>query len=224
LISTSAPLPYSLLSIQPLPPSLGIGSVLLTSANGLLLLDIQGGKLVGCPSNNWLERDFPPGRPLPLGVDRDPTSLGKNYVNEVLEGSIVQFLASPTDETSRGKSMDNQALVFCRSGKVLTLSIERIGRSISGMKMEVMEGVRREGGVSCSVRLEGIDGGVRVFVGGEQEGSKLFEVLSGGMGGGMRLKEEEKVKVLEVKAAAEQEEDEEMDEDDEGSFLLGLSP
>ncbi|GAA5866287.1 hypothetical protein JCM5353_001984, partial [Sporobolomyces roseus] len=39
LISTSAPLPYSLLSIQPLPPSLGIGSVLLTSANGLLLLD-----------------------------------------------------------------------------------------------------------------------------------------------------------------------------------------
>lgn len=92
------------------------------------------------------------------------------------------------------------------------------------MKMEVMEGVRREGGVSCSVRLEGIDGGVRVFVGGEQEGSKLFEVLSGGMGGGMRLKEEEKVKVLEVKAAAEQEEDEEMDEDDEGSFLLGLSP
>ena len=183
-----------------------------------MLLDIQGGKLVGSPTNNWLEKDFPPGRPLPLGVDRDPTSSGKTYVNEILEGSIVQFLASPTDEISSGRSLDNQALVFCRSGKVLGLSIERIGRSISGMKMEVLEGVRCEGGASCSVRLEGIDGRVRVFVGGEQEGSRLFEVMSGGStGGGLTIKAEESVKVSPTDAAQVEEE---MDEDDEGSFQL----
>ncbi|GAA5885680.1 hypothetical protein JCM16303_003111 [Sporobolomyces ruberrimus] len=222
LISTSPPLPYSLLGIQPVPPSLGIGSVLLKSANGLLLLDIQGGKLVGVGSNQWFERDFPPGRPLPVGLER---SIGgvkgesegneEGFVMESFEGSVITFLGDPIEEnsTTSGGGLENKALVFCKSGKILTLSIERIGRSISKLKLEELEGrMRCEGGVACAVRIGG-EG--MVFVGGEQGNSKLFKVEVVGEG---TLDFKQEVIETSMGVVENEKEDEEMDEDDEDIY------
>ncbi|GAA5906861.1 cleavage/polyadenylation factor CFT1 [Sporobolomyces salmoneus] len=217
LISTSPPLPYSLTNIQPVPVSLGIGSVLLTSANGLLLLDIQGGgRLVGIESNRWFGRDFPPGRPLPIGIERTTSTEaqegGRREVDERLEGSVITFLADPDQETTG--EMDNKALVFCKSGMILQLSIERVGRSVNGMKLEALgegEGERCEGGASCAVRI----GDGRVFVGSEQGHSRLYEVK---MEGGNVKKEEGTTRALELTRMEEEEEEDEMDEDDDDIY------
>ncbi|GAA5925405.1 hypothetical protein JCM1841_002835 [Sporobolomyces salmonicolor] len=185
VISTSPPLPYSLLALSPVPASVSTGSVLLHSANGLLLLDCQGGKLVGVPSNSWLGRDFPPGRALAGGVEREPSA---ETVNEKLEGCIVEFLGGGDEEDEQGAGnagggMHGTALVWCKSGSVLKLSVERTGRAVSGLKLErVAVGM---GGASCIARVPSSKGAGAgyVFVGRETG----EEVLLRWEGGGVRL-------------------------------------
>ncbi|GAA5941609.1 cleavage/polyadenylation factor CFT1 [Sporobolomyces koalae] len=224
LISTSPPLPYSLLpQIQSIPPHLGIGSVLLMSANGLLLLDIQGGKLVGTDTNDWFRRDFPPGRTLPSGIGGTADTA---IDAETLEGSVVHFLADPNDETSNSitttssSSSDNKALVFCKSGKLWQLVIERIGRSISGIKLELLdrdvhdpERVALRGGVSCTVRI----GNDMLFVGSETSHSRLVAIENAGRFGSQALAAI-KAKAPQVDKVELEPEDEEMDFDDEDIY------
>lgn len=223
LISTSPPLPYSLLSIQPVPAAMGIGSVLLKSANGVLLLDIQGGKLVGAASNTWFGRDFPPGRPLPVGLERTTTTSSSSIgdgsgshdcVGETFEGSVISFLGDPNQETTSTSMMDNKALVFCKSGTVCTLEVERVGRSISGLRLSVLRGARCDGGVSCAVRV----GPGLLFVGAEQASSKLCRVTPTATGE-LSIKRERTSDPDTVAARIDDArgQDDAMDEDDEGA-------
>ncbi|GAA5965654.1 hypothetical protein JCM3765_000915 [Sporobolomyces pararoseus] len=229
LISTSPPLPYSLLSIQSIPTHLGIGSVLLKSSNGLLLLDIQGGKLSGVETNDWFKKDFPPGRPLPSGI----TGGGDN-VGECLEGSVIKFIDS-TNETEQeeedegearvgSEGLENSAIIFCKSGKILILSIERIGRSIGGLSIEPLSSSLEEGrgGVSCLVRINQGRNNKLLFVGGEQINSRLYKIESDTREGGGGIKKEIDLSSTLTQGNAEKgkedEEDEEMDDDDEDIY------
>ncbi|GAA5916679.1 hypothetical protein JCM5296_000765 [Sporobolomyces johnsonii] len=184
VISTSPPLPYSLLALSPVPAAVSTGSVLLHSANGLLLLDCQGGKLVGVASTAWLGRDFPPGRALASGVEREPSaSAHHKTVDEKLEGCIVEFLrgaGDDDDDRDEQGAADGTALVWCKSGAVLKLTVERTGRAVSGLKLErVAVGM---GGASCIARIPSkkAAGAGYVFVGRETGEEVLLRWEAGG--------------------------------------------
>ncbi|GAA5993443.1 hypothetical protein JCM5350_000095 [Sporobolomyces pararoseus] len=230
LISTSPPLPYSLLSIQSVPIQIGIGSVLLKSANGLLLLDIQGGKLTGVETNDWFKRDFPPGRTLPSGLEQGSIP-GRENVRECLEGSVIKFLENEEEEEEEkgnDKGLENKALIFCKSGKILILSIERIGRSIGGLSIEPLEqggegGGGGSGGVSCLVRINLGGGKKLLFVGGEQINSRLYKIETDSRGGGAVKNEIDSSSLLVGNGEKGQDVEMNQDDDDDDEDIYGDS-
>ncbi|GAA5985839.1 hypothetical protein JCM10908_006298 [Rhodotorula pacifica] len=157
VISTSPALPYSCLSLNPCPVALGgTGGVLITTANGLLYVDPQSGRVVATPANGWLARDYPPGRPKPAGLVAEPDS---THVKERLEGAQVEFYTHPTasedDEEDAGAVVAPRALVWCKSGTVLDLSFTMTGRTVSSLHLEpvVDAGVLTGGGAARLVRF-----------------------------------------------------------------------
>lgn len=112
VIATSPFLPHSCLAIHPCPPDLG--GTLIVTANGLLHLE-QGGKLVGVAANGWFSKEW---SGTGFGLKGEVT------VREELEGVKIVFVAN------------EKAMLFCKSGTILSLTMTRSGRSISGMKLE----------------------------------------------------------------------------------------
>ncbi|POY73837.1 hypothetical protein BMF94_3096 [Rhodotorula taiwanensis] len=129
VISTSPALPYSCLALKPCPTALGgTGGVLVTTANGLLYVDAQSGRVVAVPVNGWFARDYPPGRPKPAGL--------------VTTGDAATPL---------------KALVWCRSGAVFDLSFTLTGRTIASLHLERVAdaGSLTGGGAASLIRLGG---------------------------------------------------------------------
>ncbi|GAA5919136.1 hypothetical protein JCM6882_002398 [Rhodosporidiobolus microsporus] len=191
VISTSPPLPYSLLSLHACPTTLG--GVLLTSANGLLHLD-QSGRVVALPLNRWLAKDYPPGRVRPQGLDGEEAEKGA-VMGEKLEGACVEFVTHAGDDEDEGPEGGEEptALVWCPSGAVLSVSFHRTGRTLSRMDVErVADGagvtgggasvLRRVGGVRGKGRREGY-----VFVGSEQGNGGVGRWTVGSAGGGVKI-------------------------------------
>ncbi|TKA55836.1 hypothetical protein B0A53_02974 [Rhodotorula sp. CCFEE 5036] len=185
VISTSPALPYSCLALHPCPVALGGGSaggVLITTANGLLYVDPQSGRVVATPVNGWLARDYPPGKPKPAGLvaNSGPT------LRERLEGSQVEFYTHPTDsEEEEGLSSEPQtttpprALVWLRDGTVLDLSFTLTGRTVSSLHLTrvAQAGHLTGGGAATLVRLPSSTSASRsglVFVGSETGSSALI--------------------------------------------------
>ncbi|GAA5944861.1 hypothetical protein JCM3775_003540 [Rhodotorula graminis] len=159
VISTSPPLPYSCQTLTACPPA--VGGVLLTTANGLLHLD-QSGRVVACPANGWLARDYPPGRARPPGLDAASAGAGgaEAPICEKLEGAQVAFVshANDSDDDGGGDSAAAvRALVWCPSGAVLSLSFELAGRSVAALRLErVADAAHVTGaGATALVRVEG---------------------------------------------------------------------
>lgn len=110
VIATSPPLPHSCLAIYPCPPDLG--GTLVVTANGVLHLE-QGGKLVGVAANGWFDKEW---------SGRGGT--GVSTVREALEGVQLVFVEN------------EKALLFCKSGAILELTLTRSGRSVTSMKLD----------------------------------------------------------------------------------------
>lgn len=151
VIATSPALPHSCLAIHPCPPDLG-GTLVLT-ANGVLHLE-QGGKVIGAATNGWFSKEWLGNG---AGVKGDPT------VREGLEGAQVVFVAN------------DKALIFCKSGAVIDLTMKSSGRSVSSLKLtRIGVGV----GASCVERIRGSVGrfGEKgyVFLGSEVGNSSLL--------------------------------------------------
>ncbi|GAA5859437.1 hypothetical protein JCM8547_006821 [Rhodosporidiobolus lusitaniae] len=177
VIATSPPLPYSCLSLNPCPSTLG--GVLLTTANGLLHLD-QSGRVVAAPTTAWLARDYPPGRARPVGLD-DEGGQKSAELAEPLEGAQVEFLThAADDEDEEGGSDELKALVWTPSGAVLALSFVLTGRTIARLELERVAHGRglTGGGASVVRRVPGRRSGY-VFVGSEQGDSGLCRWRSG---------------------------------------------
>lgn len=150
VIATSPPLPHSCLAIYPCPPDLG--GTLIVTANGLLHLE-QGGKLIGVASNAWFDKEW-----LGRGGGK-----GVSTVREALEGVQLVFVEN------------EKALLFCKSGAILELTLTRSGRSIASMKLEkIGSGVP----ASCVERIRGSVGRFGeqgyAFVGSEVGESSLI--------------------------------------------------
>ncbi|GAA5823369.1 hypothetical protein JCM11251_007584 [Rhodosporidiobolus azoricus] len=191
VISTSPPLPYSILSLSPCPTALG--GVLLTSANGLLHLD-QSGRVVALPLNRWLARDYPPGRVRPQGLDGEEGEKGA-LMAERLESACVEFVTHAGDDEDEGPEGGDEptALVWCPSGTVFSISFHRTGRTLSRMEVEkIADGadvtgggasvLRRIGGGKGTGRREGY-----VFIGSEQGNGGLGRWNVGGVTGSAGL-------------------------------------
>lgn len=185
VIATSPALPYSSLAVHPCPPDLG-GTLILT-ANGILHLE-QGGKIVGVASNGWFGKDWTGSGAL----KKDEVT-----VREELEGARVVFIAN------------NKAIVFCKSGSTLELTMQTSGRSVSSMKLQTVgKGVA----ASCVERIRGSKGRFGengyVFVGSEVGDSSLlrWEIGAGAVNGAAQI----------VAAPAPQNDGMDLDDDDEG--------
>lgn len=189
LIATSPALPYSCLSLTPCPPAAG-GGVLVQGANGLLHVDPLAGRVVACPANGWLARDYPPGRVRPAGLDAPAEGGGAaggeggdedgGKVRERLEGARVVFLDPGADaedpllasssSSSSGAGVNDaegpaQALVWCPSGAVLALEVRRAGRAVAAL---TLRRVADAGGLLGS----GAGAVVRLGAGGRKGGGK----------------------------------------------------
>lgn len=166
VIATSPALPYSCLAVHPCPPDLG--GTLIVTANGILHLE-QGGKVVGVASNGWFSKDW-----------SGSGALNKNdtTVREELEGARLVFIAN------------NKAIVFCKSGSTLELTLQTSGRSVSSMKLQK---VGRGVAASCVERIRGSKGRFGengyVFVGSEVGESSLirWEIGSGVSNGAVAI-------------------------------------
>ncbi|GAA5828393.1 hypothetical protein JCM3770_000473, partial [Rhodotorula araucariae] len=157
VISTSPPLPYSCLQLTACPPH--IGGVVVTTANGLLHVD-QSGRVVACPANAWLARDYPPGRARPPGLDAPPPPPQQQPagVRDALDGARLAWLSHPADSDSdsdadadadadtesalldpstsaSASAGDATALVVTRSGRALVLSVTLTGRAVSALHL-----------------------------------------------------------------------------------------
>lgn len=191
LIATSPPLPYSSLAIHPCPPDLG--GLLIVTANGILHLE-QGGKVIGTPANGWFAKEWTTTGGGARGVEVET-------VKEGLEGSKVVFVAN------------NRAIIYCRTGTILELTLQTSGRSVSSMKLQrVGTGVAG----SCVERIRGSAGRFGedgyVFVGSEVGESVLMRwELSGARASGLHS------------AAAKAEEDMDYDDEDGASLARGRS-
>jgi cleavage and polyadenylation specificity factor subunit 1 len=152
VIATSPSLPHSCLAVHPCPPDLG-GTLVIT-ANGILHLE-QGGKVIGTPSNTWFGKEW-------FGIGGRGSN-PESTVREGLEGARIVFLAN------------DKALVYCKTGTILQLTMQTSGRSVSSMKLEkVATGVS----ASCVERIRGSVGRFGeqgyVFVGSEVGESALM--------------------------------------------------
>lgn len=192
VIATSPALPYSSLAVHPCPPDLG-GTLIIT-ANGILHLE-QGGKLVAVASNGWFSKDY-----SGAGASRKDDIT----VREELEGARVVFIAN------------NKAIVFCKSGSTLELTLQTSGRSVSSMKLQkVGKGIA----ASCVERIRGSKGRFGengyVFMGSEVGGSALlrWEIGAGGSNG-----------VVPVVAPAPQDDGMDLDDDDGESYCCSALP
>ncbi|GJN92589.1 hypothetical protein Rhopal_005620-T1 [Rhodotorula paludigena] len=190
VIATSPPLPYSSLFLTPCPAQLG--GVLVTTANGILHVD-QSGRIVACPTNAWLARDYPPGRTRPTGLDGNAAAT----LREALEDARVQFVTHPADDDAAAEAAGTdppQALVWCRSGAVLSASFELTGRTISAIRLDrIADGASiTGGGASTMVRISGgaAQGGGLVFVGSETGASALCRWSFEGADAGKALEAE----------------------------------
>ncbi|GAA6007203.1 cleavage/polyadenylation factor CFT1 [Rhodotorula paludigena] len=190
VIATSPPLPYSSLFLTPCPAQLG--GVLVTTANGILHVD-QSGRIVACPTNAWLARDYPPGRTRPTGLDGNAAAT----LREALEDARVQFVTHPADDDAAAEAEGTdppQALVWCRSGAVLSASFELTGRTISAIRLDrIADGASiTGGGASTMVRISGgaAQGGGLVFVGSETGASALCRWSFEGADAGKALEAE----------------------------------
>ena len=182
VISTSPALPYSCLALHPCPVALGgsAGGVLVTTANGLLYVDPQSGRVVATPVNGWLARDYPPGKPKPAGLTLNADSQ-TTTLRERLEGSQVEFYTHPTDSEQDDQSGTTtpppRALVWCRDGTVLDLSFTLTGRTVSSLHLEpvAQAGPLTGGGAATLIRLPSttLRSGL-VFVGSETGSSALM--------------------------------------------------
>lgn len=188
VISTSPALPYSCLALHPCPVALGgsAGGVLITTANGLLYVDPQSGRVVATPVNGWLARDYPPGKPKPAGLvaATGGGGGGEPTLRERLEGSQVEFYTHPTDSEQDDQSGGTtpppppRALVWCRDGTVLDLSFTLTGRTVSSLHLEpvAQAGHLTGGGAATLIRLpspKSSHSGL-VFVGSETGSSALI--------------------------------------------------
>lgn len=186
VIATSPALPYSSLAVHPCPPDLG--GTLIVTANGILHLE-QGGKTVGTASNGWFGKEW-----------SGSGALNKNdaTVREELEGARVVFVAN------------NKAIIFCKSGSTLELTLQTSGRSVSSMKLQK---VGRGVAASCVERIRGSKGRFGengyVFVGSEVGESSLirWEIGVGGANGAAPI------------AIAAEPDRMDVDDDDEGELL-----
>lgn len=175
VISTSPALPYSCLALKPCPTALGgTGGVLVTTANGLLYVDAQSGRVVAVPVNGWFARDYPPGRPKPAGL---VTTGDAATPRERLEGSRLEFYTHATateddDDDAQSQAHPVKALVWCRSGAVFDLSFTLTGRTIASLHLERVAdaGSLTGGGAASLIRL----GGDLIFVGSETGSSALL--------------------------------------------------
>lgn len=181
VISTSPALPYSCLALHPCPVALGgsAGGVLVTTANGILYVDPQSGRVVATPVNGWLARDYPPGKPKPAGLvaaaDSGPT------LRQRLEGSQVEFYTHPTDSEEaedRSAATPPRALVWCRDGTVLDLSFTLTGRTVSSLHLQpvAQAGHLTGGGAATLIRLPSTTSRStgHLFVGSETGSSALM--------------------------------------------------
>lgn len=226
VISTSPALPYSCLALHPCPVALGGGSaggVLITTANGLLYVDPQSGRVVATPVNGWLARDYPPGKPKPAGLvaNSGPT------LRERLEGCQVEFYTHPTDlEEEEGLSSEPQtttprALVWLRDGTVLDLSFTLTGRTVSSLHLTrvAQAGHLTGGGAATLVRLPSSTSASRsglVFVGSETGSSALIRWSLPSDGAGAAVDTTTASRIAEQFQAQQSSA---MDVDEDGEFL-----
>ena len=138
IIGTSPPLPFSSLSLTPCPPD--VGGVLVTTADGIIHLE-QSGKMTGVAANSL----FPAELSSPATSNGDSSAAMKqdddddDAVCERLEGARVTFVAP------------SRALIFCRSGTVLDLALQRAGRTVSALVLRpVRDPVSRARCISAS--------------------------------------------------------------------------
>lgn len=164
------------------------------TANGVLHLE-QGGKVIGAAANGWFSKEW-------LGNGGEVK--GEPTVREGLEGAQVVFIAN------------DKALIFCKSGAVLDLTMKSSGRSVSSLKLtRIGVGV----GASCVERIRGSVGrfGERgyVFLGSEVGDSSLLAWEIGSDSDDVREE------ILALEPSTEMEVD---DEDGQSRLLNQISP
>lgn len=232
VISTSPPLPYSCLSLAPCPTALGgTGGVLVTTANGLLYVDAQSGRVVAAPVNGWFARDYPPGRPKPAGLAASTPD--QPTLRERLEGSQVEFYTHATatendrDDADAASAPPPRALVWCRSGAVIDVAFTLTGRTIASMQLERVAdaGALTGGGAATMLRIASRPGREGWLFVGSETGSSALLKWSLPVSGGPDATADGERKVLSMLAASgsnptngtKAEQDMDVDADEDGA-------